>query len=140
LRTEVHVSGDKILAGSFVRVTLRTHAVAAPVKVPANALVARAGGNFVYTIEPDHRLRALKVSLGRELGTEAEVIAGLTGTESVVTNPAENLADGEIVRLVEPQAAPGAADKPAPAAQTKPVAAGAVEQATQAAEKAHGLR
>jgi multidrug efflux system membrane fusion protein len=102
LRTEVHVPGDKgILAGSFVRVALNTHAATPPVRVPANALAARAAGNFVFVIGDNNKIEEKKVTLGRELGAEVELVMGLTGNEKVVTNPPESLSAGETVRLVE---------------------------------------
>lgn len=102
LRTQIDIPGDKgILAGSFVRVSLSTHSTTPPVRVPANALISRSGGNFVYIIRDDNTLEEKNVTLGRELGAEAEVVSGLTGTEKVVTNPAENLATGEKIRLAE---------------------------------------
>jgi hypothetical protein len=113
LRTQVDVPGDKgILAGSFVRVALLTHASTPPVRVPANALVARSGGNFVFVVGDDNAIEERKITLGRELGAEAEVVAGLVGTEKIVTNPSESLATGEKVRLAdkkEPAAKPGGA-------------------------------
>jgi hypothetical protein len=90
---------------------LRTHSATPPVRVPANALIARSGGNFVFIIRDDGTLEEKNVTLGRELGAEAEVVLGLAGTEKVVTNPAESLVSGEKVRLAEkkapPQSAPG---------------------------------
>lgn len=106
LRTEVHVPGDKgVLAGSFVRVALSTHSASPPVHVPANALVARPRGNVVYVVGDDGKIQETKVTLGRELGAEVELVSGLSGGEKVVTNPPESLADGETVRLAEKKAA-----------------------------------
>lgn len=107
LRTEVHVPGDKgILAGSFVRVALNTHSATPPVRVPANALAARAAGNFVFVVGDGNKIEEKKVTLGRELGAEVELVTGLTGTEKVVTNPPESLSAGETVRLVEKKGPP----------------------------------
>lgn len=109
LRTEVHIPGDKgILAGSFVRVALKTVTTTPPVNVPANTLVARPGGNVVYVVNSDNKVEERKVTLGRELGAEVELLTGLTGTEKVITNPAESLVTGETVRLAEKKPPPGA--------------------------------
>lgn len=108
LRTEIEVPGDKgILAGSFVRVSLSTHAATPPVHVPANALVARSGGNIVFVVRDDNTIEEKQIMLGRELGAEAEVVAGLLGTEKIVTNPSESLATGEKVRLAEKKESAG---------------------------------
>lgn len=121
LRTEVHVPGNKgILAGSFVRVALHTHAASPPVRVPANALVARPAGNFVYIIGDDNKIAERKVTLGRELGAEVELVLGLSGTERVVTNPPESITDGETVRLVEKKSpTPSAPEKSAAPSQAQ---------------------
>lgn len=112
LRTEIHIAGDQgILAGSFVRVALSTRFASPPVRVPANALVARAGGNFVFTVDDTNAIMPVKVMLGRELGTEAEIIAGLSAGTRVVTNPSESLAEGEVVELVERKASATAGAK-----------------------------
>jgi hypothetical protein len=50
-----------------------------------------------------------KVTLGRDLGTEVEVVAGLTGSETLVNNPPDDLRDGEAVHA--------AAERPATRSQ-----------------------
>lgn len=110
LRTEVHVPGDRgILAGSFVRVGLDTNTATPPVRVPANSLVARSGGNFVLVVGDGNRIEERAVVLGRELGAEAEIASGLAPGARVVTNPPENLNAGEIVEPVARPATPPAA-------------------------------
>jgi len=39
------------------------------------------------------------VTLGRNLGTEVEVLTGLTQSDRVVNSPADLLASGDIVRI-----------------------------------------
>jgi lysophospholipid acyltransferase (LPLAT)-like uncharacterized protein len=49
--------------------------------------------------------------LGRDFGTEVEVVSGLKGDEAVILNPADSLAAGTQVRVVKegPKADKGAA-------------------------------
>ncbi|HSC87729.1 MAG TPA: efflux RND transporter periplasmic adaptor subunit [Polyangiaceae bacterium] len=125
LRVEIHVPGDQgILAGSFVRVGLDAQSAEPPVLIPANAVSPRGEGTFVFTVDGG-KTQQVQIQLGRELGAEVEVVGGLVGGETVVTNPAENLSGGETVRLVVPAApAPAAAASatatPAPATEAKP--------------------
>jgi len=48
------------------------------------------------------------IVLGRDFGTEVEVVSGLDGSESVITNPPDSLVSGGEVRIA-PQAANGGA-------------------------------
>ena len=41
--------------------------------------------------------------LGRDFGTEAEIVTGLAGAEAVVVSPPDSLADGQEVRVVAAQ-------------------------------------
>jgi RND family efflux transporter MFP subunit len=114
LRVEIHIAGDQgILAGSFVRVSLDIHAKKPPVLVPANAIVPRPDGTYVFIAGPDGAVRMTAVEMGRELGVDVEVVSGLNGGERVATNPPENLAQGEKVHWIAP---------PPPAATATPAA------------------
>jgi hypothetical protein len=39
------------------------------------------------------------ITLGRDFGTEVEVVAGLDGSEAVIASPPDSLVDGEEVRI-----------------------------------------
>jgi RND family efflux transporter MFP subunit len=88
--------------GTFARVRLApaVAAVTAPaagLRVPATALVRRGGLTGVYVVEDDvARLRWLRV--GRQDGAGIAVLAGLTGDEKVIADPA-GLSDGRAVKV-----------------------------------------
>jgi len=94
-----------IAAGSFVSGAIaigRGEALA----VPQTALVARDGFQYVMKIGADHRVHLTKVTLGQQQGGDAEVRAGLAGTDRIVAAGAGLLHDGDPVNvLAEP--APG---------------------------------
>jgi membrane fusion protein (multidrug efflux system) len=47
------------------------------------------------------------VKLGRNLGTEFEVLKGLATTDTVINSPPDSLSEGEVVKVVkDSQAAP----------------------------------
>jgi hypothetical protein len=77
-----------------------------------------AGGARVATIANGDRLAFREVKLGRNLGNEIEIVAGLDPGQTVVLSPNALLREGAIVTPVAapPAATPGAApSSPAPA-------------------------
>jgi len=40
------------------------------------------------------------VTAGRDYGNAVEIVGGLTGSERIVVNPSDSLADGQTVRIV----------------------------------------
>ena len=69
----------------------------------------------------------LLVTLGRNLGTEVEVITGLTQADRVVNSPADSLASGDIVRVASQTGVGGDAGQ-AGAANEATAASGDKEQ------------
>jgi hypothetical protein len=47
------------------------------------------------------------VKLGTDFGTSVEVLGGLNASDRIVLNPADSLADGDVVTLPEPTAKGG---------------------------------
>jgi RND family efflux transporter MFP subunit len=103
LLTEVQVdnSAGRLLPGMYaeVKFTLpRSHPV---VLIPGSALVANAQGTRVAQVGPDRHVHLLTVQAGRDLGTEVEILSGLTGSEEVINNPPDNLAEGQQVNVLQ---------------------------------------
>ena len=48
----------------------------------------------VAVVSADRRVALKPVTVGRDLGTEVEVVAGLKGDEAVVLNPSDSLTAG----------------------------------------------
>lgn len=65
-------------------------------KVPSSALF-RAGPDWAVFIARDGRARQIQVNVGANNGTEAEILAGLTGGETVIVYPPPGLTDGAAV-------------------------------------------
>ena len=47
------------------------------------------------------------ITLGHDFGSEVEVVAGLSGNESIVVNPPDSIVAGEEVRIAQPAAGSG---------------------------------
>ena len=56
----------------------------------------------LHGIEPDGKVTQVKVSTGRRVGDRVEIIGGLEPDARVVASGAAFLADGDLVRIVEP--------------------------------------
>jgi len=68
------------------------------VLVPAAAIVERDGKDVVFAMDGD-AVQQRAVKIGRSLGDDREVLEGLSGGDSVVLDPPEQLADGSRVRI-----------------------------------------
>jgi hypothetical protein len=81
-----------------VEVHVRLDRPRPPVRVPAAAVLHRLGETQVAVVGPDGALRYRTVRLGRPLGQEVEVVAGLRPDDAVVTDMPAGLRDGTTVR------------------------------------------
>ena len=102
LLTEVQVdnSSGRLLPGMYaeVKFTLqRSHPV---VLIPGSALVANAQGTRVAQVGQDRRVHLITVQTGRDLGTEIEILSGLSGSEQVINNPPDNLSEAQQVNVI----------------------------------------
>ena len=95
----------ELLPGSYVQAHFLLSESRRTVRLPANALLFRADGAQVATVDHDNRVHLQSVSIQRDLGVELELASGLTGEEQVVVNPPDSIADGQQVRVVSALAA-----------------------------------
>lgn len=98
----------KLLPGAYVQVALPLPASQA-LLAPANTLIVRAEGTLVAVVDAQGKVMLRKVQVGRNLGTEFEVLSGLDGREQLVLNPPDSLAEGQTVMVVAPERAASAA-------------------------------
>ena len=103
-----------LIAGSYVQVTLPINVDSRALVVPTNVLLFRPEGTSVALVDSGGRVHLTLVKLGTDFGTSVEVLSGLNLSDRVVLNPADSLADGDVVTL--------AAQPPSPLAQASPAA------------------
>ena len=65
---------------------------------PVNALIFRAQGMQVAVVRGNQAV-LVPISIGRDFGTEVEVVSGLTEQDQVIENPSDSLVSGEEVRI-----------------------------------------
>jgi RND family efflux transporter MFP subunit len=93
-----------LIAGSYVQVTLPINVDARALVVPTNVLLFRPEGTRVALVDSGGRVHLTSVKLGTDFGTSVEVLSGLNASDRIVLNPADSLADGDVVTL--PAASP----------------------------------
>ena len=98
---QVDNSRRELLPGGYTEAHLKLAQPSSTVRLPVNTLLFRRDGLRVAKIEPDQRVRLTTVSLGRDFGTEVEVVDGVKAGEAVVINPPDSLVDNEQVRVAE---------------------------------------
>ena len=69
--------------------------------VPSSAIVQRDGHEFVFTVGAEHHVLQNKVVTGRRIGSDVEVLSGLSAGTRVVQSGAPFLNEGDVVRIAE---------------------------------------
>src|SRR6266849_1413538 len=100
LRTEIDVPNPKgqLFPGSYAQVRFAVHVQAARISVPVNALLFRAEGPRAVVVGSDNKTHLKAVIIGKDYGTDVEILGGLDPSESIVVNPSDSLEDGEKVQ------------------------------------------
>ena len=106
---ELDNADGHLLPGVYADVHFKLPVRANSLTVPSNALLFRAEGLQVATLDAGNHVLLKSVTLGRDFGTTVEVADGLLAADTVVINPPDSLANGQVV--VPAPAAPPA--KPA---------------------------
>jgi len=92
-----------LLPGSYVQVVMPLGVNLQSLVVPTNVLLFRPEGTRVAVVDPNGRVRLSPVKLGTDFGTSVEVLSGIGSGDHIIVNPADALADGDVVTLVPPQ-------------------------------------
>ena len=92
----------RLYPGSYVNVKLRFPGRRTPL-VPGEALAWRGDALFVARLEPEDRVKLLRVQPGEDDGRRVQILSGLQGGERVVLNPSAELSDGDRVQPLAPK-------------------------------------
>jgi RND family efflux transporter MFP subunit len=104
LLTEIDLDNPsgKLLTGAYTEVHLKLTATAVTYLLPVTALIFRNDGLQVATVKDGNRAELTPVTLGRDFGTQVEVVSGLSDGDSVIISPPDSLVSGETVRIAQP--------------------------------------
>jgi RND family efflux transporter MFP subunit len=101
LLVELHANNtDNLLQpGTFAQVRFNLADAPGTLRIPTSALIFREDGPQVAILAPGDKVDLRSIKLGRNLGTEFEVLAGLSASDTVINSPPDSLSQGEEVRV-----------------------------------------
>jgi RND family efflux transporter MFP subunit len=92
-------AGGVLTPGTFTNVDFQLPPQPDIVRIPTSALLFRAGGLKVATVGAGGKAVIKPIQAGRDLGTEVEVLSGLTPSDRVINSPPDSLLAGEKIRV-----------------------------------------
>jgi RND family efflux transporter MFP subunit len=105
LLVEVDVDNPtgELLPGAFAEVHLAVPSGAPTFILPVSALIFRAQGLQVGVVKDGNHAQLANIILGRDFGSEVEVVSGIQTDDQVIINPPDSLISGEEVRVAQQQ-------------------------------------
>lgn len=102
LRTEIRVPNPDgaLLPGAYAEVRLQLADSAPTTLIPANTLIVNSSGTQVALVEHvdgQDKVHFLPVKVGRDFGTEVEILQSVKEGDHLVTNPPADLSEGAVV-------------------------------------------
>jgi RND family efflux transporter MFP subunit len=96
---EVRNPTGELLPGAFAQVHFKLPKAVSSWTLPVSTLIFRSGGVQVAVVGPDSTVAMTRVSLGRDFGTEVEVLDGVGADSVVIVSPPDSLVDKQVVRV-----------------------------------------
>ena len=101
VEVDVNNATGELLPGAYTEVHLKLPSDIPTFILPVSALIFRAQGLQVATVDSNNKTKLVAITLGRDFGSQVEVLSGLNGDDKVIVNPSDSVIDGE---QVNPQA------------------------------------
>ena len=103
LLVELHADNtDNLLQpGTFAQVRFNLADNLTMLRIPTSALIFRENGPQLAILGPGDKVELRSIKLGRNLGTEFEVLAGLGPSDTIINSPPDSLSQGEQVRVAK---------------------------------------
>src|SRR6202045_478349 len=101
---ELHVPNpaNELWPSAYTEVHFHLDSAGSIILIPANTLLFRNGGPAIGVVKSDGKVEIRKVQIGKDLGTQLEIVKGLSPTDQLIVNPSDSLNDGIQVHVVEP--------------------------------------
>lgn len=100
---EVSIKNNKqaqLKGGTFVKVDFDIESVGEVLQIPKMALVEGVKNPYVY-IASGNKAEQRKITVGREIGENIEVLSGLNAGDEVITSGQINLKSGSIIEIIK---------------------------------------
>ncbi len=72
-------------------------------KLPANVLLFRGDGMHVATVDANQHVVMKAVTIGRDYGSDLEIVQGIDANDNVILSPPDSLTDGVAIRVAAPK-------------------------------------
>jgi membrane fusion protein (multidrug efflux system) len=111
LLVELHLDNpnNEIQPGSYAQARLTSGSLGQLVTLPNNAFLFRAQGMQVGVVRPDNTVELRDIKVGRDFGTNIQIVDGVTPSDKVILNPADSLVTGDVVQIAAATSAPSSA-------------------------------
>jgi len=93
----------RLLPGAYVQLDLPV-GNSNNLLAPSNSLLFRPEGPRVATVDADGRVHLQAVTIGRDFGQSVELLSGIQVGDQLILNPADSLAEGDVVNFQPPSA------------------------------------
>jgi RND family efflux transporter MFP subunit len=117
VEVDVDNATGELLPGAYTEVHLKLPNDIPTFILPVSALIFRAQGLQVATVDSNNKTKLVAITLGRDFGSQVEVLSGLNADDKVIVNPSDSVIDGE---QVNPQAPKDAQQNQQNQSQPKP--------------------
>lgn len=99
--TEVDVENPTgvLKPGAYAEVHLKLPAATPALIVPVTALIFRSEGLQLGVVREGGKVELVRVTQGRDYGTEVEITSGVREQDAVLVNPPDSLTSGAVVRV-----------------------------------------
>ena len=93
-----------LLPGMYLQVDFNFPRQEPSLMIPSAAVTFRADGAWVGVLDSQNAVHYQKVQLGRDFGTDIEVLDGLSEGGTVIVRPGDELPEGTVVKAASPAA------------------------------------
>ena len=98
VEVQVANADGTLMPGMYTLVDLALPRKDPPMLIPGDTLLVRPDGPQVAVVNPDNRVHFTRLQLGRDYGSQVEVLAGLTEGQLLVVNPSDAIREGVEVK------------------------------------------
>ena len=92
---------QELVPGMYANVDINPIHPLMALRIIGTALIADSEGTRVAVLTPGNKVHFQPVTVGRDFGTEMEILTGLTGREKLIDNPSDLLQEGSVVKAVK---------------------------------------
>jgi RND family efflux transporter MFP subunit len=99
--TEVQVDNrdGSLLPGMYAQVKFTLAEPHTSLIIPTSSLVIDHSGMHVVTVDASRKLHFVPVTIGRDMGTQVEILRGIQSDDTLIASPSDLLHDGQEVQV-----------------------------------------